>query len=633
MANGGKTRVRGSGNLLEWTLRDVWALAALLAFWLYKSSAIIADVSQRHFAMRLTIPDLLEQQWAMFWLGRVASGDSARVHYSNLLNFPIGADYFGASPNYMHCFMGGVLRSWGTGVAAANAVALGAVLFSLVAFYVLFRRMARSRLIGFVVTIMVASFSLLFDNQLLDVSLCNAGFFTLSLHFWLRTVERPHWRTAVLAVVMGLMTGVSHLYYLAMLLGIWSLALPFLAVREFRRRTGAKRATYWTVATMIATVLAVGLMLWGPMSAIRAVWTSGGAAARIFPRTFERGEFAFVCLAVAALIGTVWSLRRTASERVWLWFAASLVLLLLSLGDRTLVSSEALSGGRTGSSLLLVKLLNLVPMGWRFTQPDRLVVGTLVCAGVLACILWRGIGRRKWSVFWMKSWGAKALLFSAGLFTVFPMLGAATPLRMPGSFLQITTSGGRPMTSMLEKSVVRDACRTGRKLTPVELAGAGAPVLERYQWLFSPLEYITLPPVPQVLADLAEDPKPWAVMEVGGGAHGLSVYFQTFHGKGVGGYHSPSYLRGNFRKSPLTLAEEEIRYHRSYRSLTAERLQKLNVRYVIRFEGDDPAPSGSWCPNPMEVARALTALSAPHLKLVHEDRIVKVWEVVAPRSD
>jgi hypothetical protein len=124
-----------------------------------------------------------------------------------------------------------------------------------------------------------------------------------------------------------------------------------------------------------------------------------------------------------------------------------------------------------------------------------------------------------------------------------------------------------------------------------------------------------------------------AIMEVGGDVHFLSLYYQTVHGKGVGGYHLPQHLWSAHPPSPLTLAEDEIRRDRNYDSLSLPRLREMGVRYIIRHVGDNPRPGPLWCPEEELVAEALAALSAPYLKLVHEDSVVQIWQVeLADRS-
>ena len=626
MADEGKARCGGSDKLLPWTRQDLYALAGLLGFWLFKSSVILADITHRHFAMRLTIPDLLRQQWSTFWLGRFATGLAERIHPSPLLNYPNGADYHGASPNYLHCLVTGWLHmKWG-GVAAANAVALAVILFSLIAFYVLFRQLAGSRLVGFAVAVLVASFSLLFDNQLLDISLCNAGFLTLALHFWLRTLAKPHWRTALAAILMGLLTGVSHLYYLAMLLGLMGLALPFLAFGEFRQGKERRHTTAWTAGILLTISLLVALALWGPMSTLRAVSAGGGVGPQLMPRGLERPEFLMACLACAALVGGSWGLRKAGGQRLWFWVVAAVTLFLLSLGDRTLTAAAMGSGESGTSSLPLSWLLDIIPFGWRFTQPDRLVVATLISAGALACVIWRGVADVHYDLPLLRRSGGKTFVFVAGLCMVMPALGVSTPDRMPGSILQLSTSSGRPLTAMRDNTLAFIACRTGLGQGGVRVSGGQ--VLERYLWPFQPLEYFLLPQVPEVLANLANDPDPMAIMEVGGNEHFISAYFQTFHGKGIGGFYVPRHLRGGTPSSLLTLAEEEIQ-HQSYGPLSRQRLLDLNVRYIIRFKGDNPDPVGSWCPDPLKVGRVRAVLSVSYLHPVYADEVVEVWEMDA----
>ena len=294
------------------------------------------------------------------------------------------------------------------------------------------------------------------------------------------------------------------------------------------------------------------------------------------------------------------------------------------LGDRTLGGVSPGPGGSAASQLPLSWLLSVIPFGWRFTQPDRLVVATLISAGAFACLVWRGVARKDYSVNWLGHPGVKVSLFIAALCIAMPALGVSTPYRMPGSILDLKTSAGRPLTAMVDNSLALTPCSSGLGQRGVSVSGA--PVLERYVWPFLPLEYTLLPAVPKVLAELADDPEPMAIMEVGGNVHFLSAYFQTFHGKGIGGFYVPDHLRGGGQSSSLTLAEEEIQLQ-SYAPLAWQRLMDLKVRYIIRFKGDNPDPVASWCPDPSKVRRALEALSASYLQLVHTDDVIDVWKV------
>ncbi len=617
-----KFRNSVSDSLLPWNRRDLYAMVGLVAFWLYKCSVIMADFSQRHFAMRLTVPDLFMEFWSTFWLGRVARGMAESIHHSPLLNYPIGANYFGARPNYLHCMVAGWFHiRWG-GVFAANLVALGAILFSLFAFYVLFRRLAGSRLVGIVLSIVVASYSLLFDNQLLDISLCNAGFLALSLHFWLRTIDKPHWRTAVFATIFGLLTGVSHLYYLAILIGMMLLAVPFLAHAEFRSKAGPRHSTLWAVGVLVAIGGLVMVALWGPMATIRAVSASGSVDPQIVPRNFTRPEFLMYCLALAALIGGGWSLRKKVGRSGLFWTVCAILLFVFSLSDRTFVSLQAIGRLYPIPELPLTELLRHIPFGWRFTQPDRLVVGSLISAGCLAAVLYRGFARTEFPLF--RTSVSKAFVFLAAVCIVMPALGVSTPYRMTSAIFSLTTSGGRFPISAADQTASHPTCVSGMGRQGFRVAGV--PVLERYIWPFLPLEYFVMPAVPKVLADLADDPEPMAIMEVGE-VRFMSVYLQTFHGKGNGGFQQPEHLRGSTPYSALTIAEEEIQKDENYDSLSLSRLKAMDVRYVIRFEGDNPDALGPWCPSPELLVPAMEALSAPHLQLVHDDGVIKVWKV------
>lgn len=624
MAKATKPQRLNASNLLPWTRRDLYAMAALVAFWLYKSWVIMADFSNRHFAMRLTVPDLFMEFWSTFWLGRVVTGMADDIHHSPLLNYPIGANYFGARPNYLHCMIAGWFHTHWNGVAAANLVALGAVLFSMFAYYVLFRRLAGSRLMGAAVALLVASFSLLFDNQLLDISLCNSGFFALSLHFWLRTIDKPHWRTAVAASIFGLMTGVSHLYYLAMLIGMMGLAIPFLAYSEFGIKAGAKRSTLWAVGILVAVGGMVMFALWEPMATIREVSAAGGVKPVIVPRTLGRPEFLMICLSLSGLVAGAWSLRREGGHRVLFWVVCSIVLLLFSWSDRTFASLETVPRDRAMPDVPLTRLLEYVPFGWRFTQPDRLVVASLLSCGSLACVLYRGFARTDYRFPLFRTWAGKTFIFIAALFIVLPGLGVSTPYRMTSSIFSLTTSGGRYPMSPEDQTIARSTCVSGVGRQGVRTAGM--PVLERYSWPFLPLEYFVMPAVPKVLSDLADDPEPMAIMEVGH-VRFFSVYLQTFHGKGNGGFQQPEHLRGSTPYSLLTIAEEEIEKEYSFDSLSLPRLLEMDVHYIIRFDGDNPDDMGGWCPSREKVELAFEALSKPYLQLVYEDGVIKVWKV------
>jgi hypothetical protein len=610
--------------LLPWARSDIYAVAALLLFWLFKASRILTDITHRHFAMRLSIPDVLEQQWNTYWLGRVVTGLAESVHYCPLMNYPAGADYFGARPNYIHCLVAGWFHMKWDGVPAANTVALAAILFSMVAFYVLFRQLARSRAIGFAVTLLVASFSLMFDNQLLDISLCNAGFLALALHFWLRAVDNPNWRPAVLSVLFALLTGISHLYYGAMLFGFVGLALPFLAFAEFRGGTGPSRSTLYSFAILSASMIFVAVALWGPLATIRAVSAEGGVAPQLAARRLGRPELLMTCLAIAAVVGGAWALRKHKVPGAVYWVTCTVFLFLMSLGDRSF-SPVVGHEGVPQDGLLLSWLLRIIPFGWRFTQPDRLTIGTLIGAGGLAAVLWRGFSAVRLPSPQLNSLAGKRALFIVTIVLVIPMLGVSTPYRAPGALYQLTTSGGRRVTGLRDDTLAYLPCSSGAGKESVSLAGE--PTIERYLWPLLPLEYTLFPGVPKVLADLADDPEPMAIMEVGGDVHFLSLYYQTVHGKGVGGYHLPQHLWSAHPPSPLTLAEEEIRKDRNYDSLSLARLREMGVRYIIRHVGDNPKPGPLWCPEKALVAEALEALSAPHLKLVHEDSVVQVWQV------
>lgn len=609
---------------LRWKRADLYAVVGLIAFWVFKASKIFGDFAHRHFAMRLSVPDVMEQQWNTYWLGRAITNVAESIHYSPLINYPVGADYFGARPNYVHCMAAGWVQMKWAGVPAANVVALSAILFSLLTFYILFRHLAGSRAIGFVLAILVASFSLLFDNQLLDISLCNAGFLALSLHFWLRAVGNPGWRLGLTAVFFAVLTGVSHLYYEAMFIGFLGLALPFMAFGEFRSGKTPRRVTAYSAGVLLATAFIVAFVLWGPMATIRAVSAEGGVTPQLVARQLRRHTLLMTCLAIAGLVGATWALRGRRGRGVWFWLLCTVLLHLFSLGDRSLARIVHHEGVPPGG-LPLSWLLSIVPFGWRFTQPDRLVVGTLISAGCLAGVLWRGLAAQKIPFPVVGTRLGKGVVFVAGLYLLLPHLGVSTPYRLPGAVHQATTSAGRSLTTMRDSTAAYPICQRGIDRGSLRLARE--PVYERYLWPLLPLEYFVPPGVPKVLADLADDPEPMAIMEVGGDVHFLSLYYQTIHGKGVGGYHLPPHLRSAHPPSPLTLAQEEIREHRSYDSLSLPRLRELGVRYVIRLRSDDPEPGPGLCPDPVKVAEALAALNAPHLRLVHEDNIVQVWKV------
>ncbi len=609
---------------MQWARGDLYAFGALFLFWLFKASRILTDITHRHFAMRLSVPDVLEQQWNTYWLGRVITGLAESVHYCPLMNYPSGADYFGARPNYLHCLVAGWVHMKWDGIPAANTVALTAVLFSLVAFYLLFRHLSRSRVIGFAVTILVSSYSLMYDNQLLDISLCNAGFLALSLHFWLRTVERPHWAPAVFSVLFALLTGISHLYYGAMLFGFVGLALPFLAYAEFKLKTGGPRSTVYSAAILFASVALVAVALWGPLATIRAVSSEGGVAPQLAARRLGRAELLMICLVISAIVGGTWAMRKRQPRGAAYWLICTIFLFVMSLGDRSM-SPVVGHDGVPQDGLWLSSLLNIIPFGWRFTQPDRLAVATLIASGGLASVLWRSFSGVQLPGLQLNTEVGRRLVFIGILCVVIPPLGVSTPYRAPGALYQLTTSAGRPLTGLRDDTLAHIPCSLGGGKETVSLAHE--PVMERYLWPLLPLEYMHFPTIPKVLVDLADDPEPMAIMEVGGDVHFLSLYFQTAHGKGVGGYHLPEHLWSAHPPSPLTLAEDEIRRYRNYESLSLPRLQEMGVRYVIRHRGDNPKPGPIWCPDKELVAEALAALSAPHFTLVHEDSVVQVWKV------
>lgn len=609
---------------LRWGRSDLAALAGLVAFWMLKSAAIFGNFSQRHFAMRLSIHDLLSQYWSTWWIGRSLTGLARSIHFCPVLNYPVGADYFGAQPNYLQELLAGWLHmKWG-GVAAANSVALAVLLFSLLSFYVLFRHLARSRALGFALSILVGSYSLFFDNQLLDLSLTNAGFFALALHFWLRTLEEPGWRLASGAVLCAALTGLGHLYHGAMLLGIWTLALPFAARGRLFAGLAPRRPALHTALILLAGVVSVVAVLWGPLALIRGV---GGAQEDLPSQVIRRlaeWELWLGGLALAALAVAIWLLR---ARGAWFWFACTASLYVFALGDSYPSTVQQGIGGGTGSGPIVLPLgwlLRTIPFGWRFTHPDRLALAGLVSAGCLGCVLWRRFAATQFLSPFLATPLRKTLVFVAALYLILPHLGASATFRMPGSMTQLSTSGGRPLTGFRDPNLAHLVCGAG----PASQA-APAPrekAWKRYLWVFQPLEYFLLPPIPQVLSDLGSSTESFAVMEVSGFNPYFSQYFQTAHGKGIGGYHQPPHLVSSHPPSPLTLAQEKVDAG-EFSSLSLARLQAMAVRYVVRYQGAHLSADGNWCPALGQMPWAVPALTAPHLRLVHDDPMVQVWEV------
>ena len=374
----------------------------------------------------------------------------------------------------------------------------------------------------------------------------------------------------------------------------------------------------------------VAVALWGPLATIRAVSAEGGVAPQLAARRLGRPELFMSCLAIAGVIGGAWAFRKRGIPGIAYWVICTIFLFLMSLGDRSF-SPVVGHDGVPQDGLILSWLLRMIPFGWRFTQPDRLTIATLIGAGSLAAVLWRGFAGAKIPILQLNNRAGRQTVFIVAIGVVIPMLGVSTPYRAPGALYQLTTSGGRNLTGLRDDTSAFYPCSRGGGKESVNLAGE--PTIERYLWPLLPLEYTLFPGVPKVLADLADDPEPMAIMEVGGDVHFLSLYYQTVHGKGVGGYHLPQHLWSAHPPSPLTLAEDEIRRDRNYDSLSLPRLREMGVRYIIRHVGDNPRPGPLWCPEEELVAEALAALSAPYLKLVHEDSVVQIWQVeLADRS-
>ncbi len=609
---------------LQWVRGDVLAIGGLILFWFFKVSSILADFASRHFAMRLSIDDLFSQFWATWWAGRVLTGLEESVHFSPILNYPAGADYFGAQPNYLHELVAGWFHlQWG-GVAAANTVALTALLFSLLSFYLLFRHLAQSRIIGLVLSILVASYSLFFDNQLLDLSLSNAGFLVLSLYFWLRTMERPGWPSASLALLFAVLTGLGHLYYGAMLLGFFVLALPFTALGEFHGSGSRRQPLLYTVLIMAAAMVVLAVVLWGPLATIRGVGAGRGDLTSLVMRRIARFEILMGGLGLSILVAATWLLRGRGS---WFWLTCTTLLYIFALGDSyPSTVQQGMDGIWTKQVVLpLGWLLRTIPFGWRFTHPDRLALAGLLSAGCLAALLWRRFRMAEFVSPFLANPMRKGVLYCTALFLVLPQLGASATFRMPGSMLQVTSSGGRPLVGFRDPHLAHLVC-SGDFHRPSDSLPTEK-VWQRYLWLFAPLEYFEFPAIPTVLSDLQAEPDQFAVLEVAGATPFLSLYYQTAHGKGIGGYHQPPHLASAHSPSPLTLAHREINYGDSLSPLEASSLRRLGVRYVVRFKGANRGRGGNWCPPPGELPWAISALTAPHLSLVHEDSMVQVWRV------
>jgi hypothetical protein len=609
---------------LPWNRADIFAILGLFSYWLFKSSALLADYTHRHFAMRLSIDDLFSQYWATWWAGRALTGLEESIHFSPILNYPVGADYFGAQPNYLHELLAGWLHmTWG-GIPAANTVALGALLFSLLAFYLLFRHLAGSRVMGLLLSVLVASYSLFFDNQLLDLSLSNAGFLVLAVYFWLRTAETPHWKWAGATVAFALLTGLGHLYYGAMLLGLFLLALPFAALGSFHGDGPRRRSLIYTVAIILATVVLVILVLWGPLATIRGVGAGQGDMTALVMRRIGRFEVLMGATALLALAAFTWFLRGKGS---WFWLTATTSLYIFALGDYYPSTVQQGMGGIWSEQITLPLgwLLRTIPFGWRFTHPDRLALAGLLSAGCLTALLWRRFNVAQFVSPLLSTQLRKSLVFGAALALLLPQLGASATFRLPGSLTQATTSGGRPLVGFRDPHLAHLVC-SGESLGPA----ADPPsekVWQRYLWLFQPLEYFEFPPIPAVISQLQESNESYALLEVAGATSFLSLYYQTAHNKGIGGFHQPPHLNSAHPVSPLTLAHRQINLEGSFAPLLLPSLQELNVRYVFRFKGANRGLGGNWCPPPGELPWGMAALTVPYLRLIHDDELVQIWQV------
>ncbi len=539
-------------------LRELPPLALLLVVWLLLCGRVFAHFFDQVYLSAID-DDALDQFWIVWWAGQALSSSELSLFHCPWANHPLGMDVLVFSPAYFLVMLAGKLQPLLGTLGAINGVFAGALLASALASYFFLRQVTRWQLKAAVLAVIPLIHVTRDPRGYLDMERANFALLALSLGLWLRLLRRGGWWLAILTGLSAGLCCAMLMYYgisLYLLLGLGALCCVLGWGPSDLRLRESLRHTGLALGIGALVVLP---MLWPSLSALSDI----GVFHAPGPEWIVSYQSHWRLLILLPLAGLAWSCSRT-SKRIWFWFLGVALLLILSL-------DAWLELGETGLGLPppLQLLKRLFPFFWRLNSPHRF---GWMCLLPLAALL-------------AASEGVLRSRLAYGARRRYLVLGA---LFLLGSSCGSLLTGQPPQRSLLPP------------LAPIPVQ---AP-----------------PQVPQLVRDMAQDPEPYAVLDLSCQKRQWSAYFQTIHGKPIAGFGIvPDHFAQAQERSELTQVLDRVcspqRSARIAPPAADPVYQRHDVRYAILHLAYGP---------PLDRLPQLErSLGSP----VHEDEQVRIYRL------